>query len=55
MSEVNGPKISVNPVNYSNVQKQNPEIIYLFKSGIFFIALDNDAYSLSNIFLIVSM
>ena len=24
MSEVNGPKISVNQVNYTGVQKQNP-------------------------------
>ena len=27
MSEVNGPKISVNPVNYAGLQKQNPEPI----------------------------
>ncbi len=26
MSEVNGPKISVNQVNYSGIQKVNPEI-----------------------------
>ena len=25
MSEVNGPKISVNPVNYTGIQKQNAE------------------------------
>ena len=35
---------------YLELKKQDEEIIYLFKSGIFFIALDNDAYALSKIF-----
>ena len=35
---------------YLELKKQDEEIIYLFKSGIFFIALDNDAYTLSKIF-----
>lgn len=35
---------------YLELKKQDEEIIYLFKSGIFFIALDNDAYTLSRIF-----
>ena len=35
---------------YLELKKQDEEIIYLFKSGIFFIALDNDAYTLWKIF-----
>ena len=35
---------------YLRLKKQNPNTIYLFKSGIFFLAIDNDAYTLSNIF-----
>ena len=35
---------------YIELKKQNSKTIYLFKSGIFFISLDKDAYSLSNIF-----
>lgn len=35
---------------YVELKKQNPKTIYLFKSGIFFIALDEDARALSNIF-----
>lgn len=27
MSEVNGPKINVNHINYSGIQKQNPEVM----------------------------
>lgn len=35
---------------YLSLKKQDNETIYLFKSGIFFIALDEDAYNLSKIF-----
>ena len=35
---------------YLTLKKQNSETIYLFKSGIFFLAIDKDAYTLSNIF-----
>lgn len=35
---------------YVELKKQNPKSIYLFKSGIFFIALDEDAHVLSNLF-----
>ena len=35
---------------YLLLKKQNAQKIYLFKSGIFFIALDEDAQILSNIF-----
>lgn len=35
---------------YLTLKKQNSDVIYLFKSGIFFLALDKDAYTLSNIF-----
>lgn len=35
---------------YIELKKENPETIYLFKSGIFFLAIDDDAYVLSKIF-----
>lgn len=35
---------------YLELKKKDEEIIYLFKSGIFFIALDDDAYTLSKSF-----
>lgn len=35
---------------YVKLKKQNSETIYLFKSGIFFLAIHNDAYLLSKIF-----
>lgn len=35
---------------YVELKKQNSNSIYLFKSGIFFIALDEDANKLSNLF-----
>lgn len=35
---------------YKNLKQENLEIIYLFKNGIFYIALDNDAIKLSNLF-----
>lgn len=35
---------------YLKLKKTNEETIYLFKNGIFFIALDDDAYTLSKIF-----
>ena len=35
---------------YLSLKKKDCETIYLFKSGIFFIAIDKDAYVLSNIF-----
>lgn len=35
---------------YLSSKKQNPNSIFLFKSGIFFIALENDAITLSNLF-----
>ena len=34
---------------YEELKKENSDLIYLFKSGIFFIALDKDAYTLSNL------
>ena len=33
---------------YLNLKKQNPKTIYLFKSGLFYIALEDDAKLLSN-------
>lgn len=36
--------------NYLALKKQDSKTIYLFKSGIFFLALDKDAYTLSDIF-----
>lgn len=35
---------------YVELKKRNSNSIYLFKSGIFFIALDEDAKKLSNLF-----
>lgn len=35
---------------YILLKKQDKNTIYLFKSGVFFIALDDDAYTLSKIF-----
>lgn len=35
---------------YLSLKKQDSQSIYLFKSGIFFIALDEDARTLSNTF-----
>lgn len=35
---------------YEELKKENSDLIYLFKSGIFFIALDKDAYALSSLF-----
>jgi len=35
---------------YLELKKKDKETIYLFKSGIFFISLDNDAYILSKLF-----
>ena len=35
---------------YDTLKHQNKETIYLFKSGIFFIALKEDAFFLSNTF-----
>lgn len=35
---------------YLTLKKQDSKTIYLFKSGIFFLALDKDAYTLSDIF-----
>lgn len=35
---------------YVELKRKNSETIYLFKSGIFFLAIDNDAYLLSKIF-----
>jgi len=35
---------------YLELKQTNSEIIYLFKSGVFYIALDKDAHTLSNIF-----
>lgn len=35
---------------YLTLKKQDSQTIYLFKSGIFFIAIDKDAYTLSDIF-----
>lgn len=34
---------------YSNLKKEEPDVIFLFKSGIFYIALDKDALYLSNL------
>ena len=35
---------------YLALKKQDSQTIYLFKSGIFFIAIDDDARTLSNAF-----
>lgn len=35
---------------YLALKENDPQTIYLFKSGIFLIAIDTDAYILSNIF-----
>lgn len=35
---------------YENLKKKDKDTVYLFKSGIFYIALNNDARKLSNIF-----
>ena len=35
---------------YTSLKKENKEILYLFKSGIFYIALDDDALTLSELF-----
>lgn len=35
---------------YEKLKKENPDFIYLFKNGTFFIALDKDAHELSNLF-----
>ena len=35
---------------YLQLKKQDTSTIYLFKSGIFFIALDEDAHKLANMF-----
>ena len=35
---------------FLEVKKRNPDKIYLFKSGIFYIALNEDAEKMSNIF-----
>jgi len=35
---------------YLSLKKQDEQTIYLFKSGIFFIALDNDAHTLAEKF-----
>ena len=35
---------------YENLKKKDKDTVYLFKSGIFYIDLDNDARKLSNIF-----
>lgn len=32
---------------YTNLKKNNPDLVYLFKSGIFYIALEDDAIKLS--------
>ncbi len=32
---------------YSELKKQNPNFVYLFKVGIFYLALDEDAHTLS--------
>lgn len=34
---------------YTELKKKNSQLVYLFKSGIFFIALEDDAILLSNI------
>ena len=33
---------------YNNLKKQNSDIIYLFKNGVFYLALEDDAKFLSN-------
>lgn len=35
--------------NYSKLKQKNPQTIYLFKSGIFYLALNEDSQTLSNI------
>lgn len=35
---------------YNNLKKKNPDMIYLFKNGAFYLALENDAKYLSNEF-----
>lgn len=35
---------------YSKLKQENPETLYLFKSGIFCIAIDDDALTLSELF-----
>lgn len=35
---------------YQNLKKENPEKLYLLKSGIFYIGLDDDAKKLSELF-----
>lgn len=35
---------------YLELKKQDSQTIYLFKSGIFFVSIDKDAITLSNIF-----
>lgn len=35
---------------YTTLKKENPNNLYLFKSGIFYIALDDDALTLSELF-----
>lgn len=34
---------------YLNLKKQNPDTLFLFKSGIFFLAIDKDALRLSEL------
>lgn len=36
--------------NYLNLKTGNPDLLYLFKSGVFYIALDKDALKLSELF-----
>lgn len=47
---IGGVKLSKLYNTYLELKKKDEEIIYLFKSGIFFIALDDDAYTLSKFF-----
>lgn len=47
---IGGFKLSKLYNTYLELKKKDEEIIYLFKSGIFFIALDDDAYTLSKFF-----
>lgn len=35
--------------NYYNLKKQNSNIIYLFKNGIFYVAIEDDAKFLANV------
>lgn len=35
---------------YSKLKQENPNKLYLFKSGIFYIAIDDDALTLSELF-----